>query len=174
MCPLLRGEYMSGVILSLLQTFHLQQRLCQQVSSSSSIPGSVGTTSTSLLKISDLLDLSSGRFPETYTKNVEIRNLFGKMRQGEKTSHIEKFLKQYDGSESSKIAENRFVLKILFRTSHFLNKKIMPYETYSSLVRLISDCGSQALQKFIIKSPKNATYLSRQTFQNIFKVLNHY
>ena len=43
---------MSGVILSLLQTFHLQQRLCQQVSSSSSIPGSVETTTTSLLKIS--------------------------------------------------------------------------------------------------------------------------
>ena len=111
---------------------------------------------------------------ETHRKNVEIRNLFGKMRQGEKTSHIEKFLKQYDGSESSKIAENRSVFKILFRTSHFLIKKMMPNETYSSLVRLISDCGSQALQKFIIKSPKNATYLSRQTFQNILKVLNKF
>ena len=43
---------MSAVILSLLQTFHLQQLLCPQVSSSSSIPGSVEMTSTSLLKIS--------------------------------------------------------------------------------------------------------------------------
>ena len=80
----------------------------------------------------------------------------------------------YDRSEASKIAENRSVFKILFRTSHFLIKKMMSNETYSSLVKLISDCGSQVLKKFIIKSPKNATYLSRQTFQNILKVLNKY
>ena len=46
--------------------------------------------------------------------------------------------------------------------------------TYTTLVQLISDCGSEVLKKFIIKAPKNASYLSLRTFDNIIKVLNDF
>ena len=51
---------------------------------------------------------------------------------------------------------------------------MMSNHSYEDLVRLVSDCGSDALKKFIIKSPKNATYLSERTFSNILKVLNDF
>ena len=48
----------------------------------------------------------------------------------------------------------------------------MANQTYPSLVKLISQCGSDALNKFMIKSPKNATYITNRTFDKILQVLN--
>ena len=46
--------------------------------------------------------------------------------------------------------------------------------SYTSLVELISDCGSDILKKFMIRSPKNASYLSLRTFDNLLQVLNKF
>ena len=109
-----------------------------------------------------------------HRKNVEFKQLFGNMRREEKSSHIIKLFKQYNGNEGDKVGENRSVFKILFLTCHYIIKKMMSNQTYESLVRLISNCGSDVLKKFMIKSPKNATYLSHRTFSNTLKVLNDF
>ena len=96
------------------------------------------------------------------------------MRREEKSSKIVKIFKQYSRNEEYKVEENRSVFKILFRTCHYIIKKMMSNQTYESLVKLISKCGSDVLQKFMIKSPKNATYLSHRTFSNLLKVLNDF
>ena len=110
-----------------------------------------------------------------HRKNVEYKNVFGNMRREGKSSHIMELFEHFsNGNQLDRVAENRNVIKILFRTSHFIIKKMMPNHTYPELVKLISKCGADALKKFIIKSPKNATYLSSRTFANILKVLNDY
>ena len=112
---------------------------------------------------------------EFHKKNLELKHLFGKVKSKEKPSQLLNMLKNFTTlSEKNQMAENREVFKILFRTAHYIIKKMMSNLTYSSLVQLISDCGSKALQKFILKSPKNATYLSSKTFNNILNVLNSF
>ena len=69
---------------------------------------------------------------------------------------------------------NRNVFKILLKTAHYIIKKMMSNQTYPSLIKLISKCGSDALKMFIIKSPKNATYTTQKTFTQILKVLNNF
>ena len=110
-----------------------------------------------------------------HEKNVEIKHLFGNVKSGEKSSHLVNMLRNFSSiSEENEILENREIIKILFRTAHFIIKKMMSNLTFTSLVKLISDCGSDALKKFILKSPKNATYLSTRTFDNLLTVLNDY
>ena len=111
---------------------------------------------------------------EKHRRNLELKKLFGYMRSEEKTSHIMKLFNLYNRSDSDKVGENRYVFKIMFRICHHIIKKMMSNHSYEDLVRLVSDCGSDALKKFIIKSPKNATYLSERTFSNILKVLNDF
>ena len=112
---------------------------------------------------------------EFHKKDLELKHLFGKVKSKEKPSQLLNMLKNFTTlSEENQMAENREVFKILFRTAHYIIKKMMSNLTYSSLVQLISDCGSKALQKFILKSPKNATYLSSKTFNNILNVLNSF
>ena len=77
-------------------------------------------------------------------------------------------------SDESKKKENREVIKILIRTAHYQIKHMMSNMSYTSLVELISDCGSDILKKFMIRSPKNASYLSLRTFDNLLQVLNKF
>ena len=94
--------------------------------------------------------------------------------QKEKPSHIIALFNQYKSGENDKISKNRKVFKTLFRAAHFIIKKMMANDTFSSLVNLIADCDSFELKQFIMKSPKNATYLSTFTFKKILKVLNDF
>ena len=82
-----------------------------------------------------------------HRKNVEFKQLFGNMRREEKSSHIIKLFKQYNGNEGDKVGENRSVFKILFRTCHYIIKKMMSNQTYESLVRLISKLVVQMFLK---------------------------
>ena len=110
-----------------------------------------------------------------HRKNVEFKNAFGNMRREGNSSRIKELFQQFsNGNQLDQVAENRNVIKMLFQTSHFIIKKMMANHTYPELVKLISKCGSDALKKFIIQSPKNATYLSSRTFKNILKVLNDF
>ena len=110
-----------------------------------------------------------------HRKNVEIKKLFGNIKTGEKSKHVLDMLKTFPskGEENQKI-QNREMIKILFRTAHYQIKHMMSNLTYKSLVKLISECGSQELKKFMMKSPKNASYLSLRTFDNILQVLNNF
>ena len=109
-----------------------------------------------------------------HKRNVEFKAQFGNMMQKEKPSHIIALFNQYKSGENDKISKNRKVFKTLFRAAHFIIKKMMANDTFSSLVNLIADCDSFKLKQFIMKSPKNATYLSTFAFKKILKVLNDF
>ena len=105
--------------------------------------------------------------------SVEIKLEFEKARYGKKDRTILKLLTSLSRtSEEQVIADNREIVKILFRTVHYQVKHLMSNATYTSLLQHIAECGSEALKQFIIKSPKNATYLSMKTFDKILVVLN--
>ena len=109
-----------------------------------------------------------------HLQNVEMKKMFGSLRTEEKSNNILMLLKNFRNTEESKVAENREAIKILFRSCHYIIKQLMSNVTYTTLIKLITECGSETLKKFRIKSPRNATYLSMRTFDNIIKVLNKF
>ena len=110
-----------------------------------------------------------------HLQNLNFKKLFGSIRSDQKPNHIVEMLTSYKvlNNENQK-KENREVVKILIKTAHYQIKHMMSNMSYPSLVKLISDCGSEFLKKFMIKSPKNASYLSLRTFDNLLHVLNSF
>ena len=101
--------------------------------------------------------------------------LFGNIGSERKSNHIVDLLQKFTfRSEENQAGENREIVKILIKASHYLIKHMMSNTKHTSLVKLISECGSTTLKKFLIQSPKNATYISHNTFSNILNVLNRF
>ena len=72
------------------------------------------------------------------------------------------------------VSANRDVVKIMFKIVLYQVKNMVANIKYSSLLKLVADCGAEALKKFIIKRGKNATYMSVKTFDKMVHVLNEF
>ena len=76
-----------------------------------------------------------------------LKKMFGSLRNEEKSNHILLLLKIFRNTEENKIAENREAIKILFRSCHYIIKQLMYNLTYTTLIKLITERGSEALKK---------------------------
>ena len=76
-------------------------------------------------------------------------------------------------SEIKKTTHNKFVLKLLFRTLHFLVLKKWIYaHHFKDLVELISQCGAEEFCNHLLFGPKNAQYMSPKYISKFFEIKN--
>ena len=75
--------------------------------------------------------------------------------------------------EIKKTANNRFVLKLLFRVLHFLVLKNWAYtHNFKDLVELISQCGGHELRSYLLFGPKNVRYMSPKNISKFVEVMH--
>ena len=102
-----------------------------------------------------------------------MKKMFENARGKGKDNNFINILKSVSNtSEEQIVAENREVVKIMFKTVLYQIKHLMANRTYTSLLQHIVDCGAEALKKFALNSKKNATYFSVRTFDKMLDVLN--
>ena len=112
-------------------------------------------------------------FESTFHKqNSEVKKMFEKARQGKDKNFFNVLKSAGDTSEEQIVAENREVVKIMFKTVLYQIKHLMANRSYTSLLEHIADCGAETLKKFASNSKKNATYFSVRTFDKMLDVLN--
>ena len=147
--------------------------ICQNFSKS-------GTSKRPWVEIGVKLKRSPGRkfrkhFESKFHKdNCEMKLNFERARQGGKHSNIINLLKSMSNTPEDEVSANRDVVKIMFKIVLYQVKNMVANIKYSSLLKLVADCGAEALKKFIIKRGKNATYMSVKTFDKMVHVLNEF
>ena len=69
---------------------------------------------------------------------------------------------------------NRRVLKTMLTVILYMVKHRLPNDSFSDLLRLVADCGSEDIKKHLIDTPKNAMYMSPKSFAEILATMNEY
>ena len=69
---------------------------------------------------------------------------------------------------------NRRVLKTMFTIILYMVKHRLPNDSFSDLLKLVADCGSEDIKKHLFETPKNATYMSPQSFAETLAAVNEF
>ena len=77
-------------------------------------------------------------------------------------------------TQSKKEVTNRIALKAMFTVALYMVKHRLPNDSFGDLVKLLADAGAEDIKKYLLQCPKNATYLSHQSYQEILEVMNDY
>ena len=109
------------------------------------------------------------------TKHFE-SNLHKKSIETEKflqKPSVYEMLKKHSVDEETKSEVlNRKVLKTMFTVALYMVKHRLPNDSFSDLLQLVADSGSEEVKKHLLEMPKNASYLSSNSFNDLLLVMN--
>ena len=88
---------------------------------------------------------------------------------------VYEMLKKYNAEvQTNSEVKNRIVLKTMFIVVLYMVKHRLPNDSFEDLMNLVAEAGSVDVKKYLSEAPKNATYMSIQSFKEILEVMNEY
>ena len=88
---------------------------------------------------------------------------------------VYKILQKYSlEKDIKKEVANRKVLKVMFTVGIYMVKHRCPNDSFPDLMNLAANSGADDIKKYLSECPKNANYLSPQSFKELLKVMNDY
>ena len=92
----------------------------------------------------------------------------------QKPSVHEMLMRHYLDIQTKEELTNKIALKAMFTVALYMVKHRLPNDSFGDMVKLLADAGSDVIKKYLSQCPKNASYLSHQSYDELLQVMNDF